>query len=558
MKSFKKVLALLIAFVFVTEVWTFEGAMDKVQAAEDEINTYRQMKIEEVSIRTTEGVDKNAIELGDEQVEVSVDLKVSVPEGWAVTWAEVEWYAVEDDDYYGSEYADYKVDEQPEDGMYSIDFKLHKYMRPDTYYLTGAYVQFTNIENEKKWCELDIYGPDEYKTATTDNPVVFESYLYTSDDDEYEDFEGVSYTGTADYTIVASTGKDNEPPMITDIKVVSTGALDNTMPAELDVTFKEDTSGVKAIMLMAGAEDGDEDFCFDTTEPEKYVGKHTITLKSDEEFLSYRGNGKYSLYSVYIEDFAGNYMEYYVEDDEDVLVGYGEIKNADGTYDEVVYKVDNIIYKVCNGHRYVEKVTKATTSKSGSVVRKCKYCDAVKEGSKTTINRIDKVKLSATNYVYNGKVRKPTVSVYDSKGNKISSSNYTVTYSSGCKNVGQYKVKIVFKNNYKGTVYKTFTIKPKGTSIAGTTAGDNKFTVKWKKQATQSSGYLIRYSTSSDFESYKTKTVSGKNSTQTTVKNLKSNKKYYIKVRTYKTVKIDGKSKKVYSSWSKWKSVKTK
>lgn len=42
--------------------------------------------------------------------------------------------------------------------------------------------------------------------------------------------------------------------------------------------------------------------------------------------------------------------------------------------------------------------------------------------------------------------------------------------------------------------------------------------------------------------------------TKNKVKKLKAKKKYYVRVRTYKTVK----GKKVYSSWSKVKSIKTK
>lgn len=556
MKVFKKLIAFVLMMTLVAEAWSFAGNAGTVEAAGNE-ELYKQMKIEEVSIRAAEGVDKNAIELADGQLEITVDVKVAVPEGWAVTLVEAEWYAVADEYYYDSAYASYEIAQQPEDSVYSIDYMLHKYMNPDTYYLTGVYVELTNKENEKNWCGLSTYCEDDV-LASEEKPVEFESFVYAEADEDFYEFDGMNYTGTADYTIATAGGKDYQAPVVTDVKVLSTGVLDDTKPVELSVTFEDDVSGVKYIELYAEADDGEESFVFETTELEKYVGTQTITMKSDETYLPYRGDGKFSLYYVYIEDFAGNYVEYYVEDDEAVLVGYGEILNEDGTYDEVTYKLDNILYKVCNGHRYVEKVTKATTSKNGSVSKKCKYCDAVKEGSKTTIYRIDKVKLAATSYVYNGKVRKPSVTVYDSKGNKIDNSNYTVTYPSGRKNVGQYKVKIVFKNNYKGTVYKTFTIKPKGTSITGTTAGDNKFTVKWTKQATQTSGYQVRYSTSSDFKSYKTKTVSGKDSTKTTVKNLKSNKKYYIKVRTYKTVKVNGESKKIYSGWSKWKSVKTK
>ena len=46
--------------------------------------------------------------------------------------------------------------------------------------------------------------------------------------------------------------------------------------------------------------------------------------------------------------------------------------------------------------------------------------------------------------------------------------------------------------------------------------------------------------------------------TGTAVSKLKAKKKYYVRVRTYKTVKIDGKNIKVYSSWSDVKTVTTK
>lgn len=46
----------------------------------------------------------------------------------------------------------------------------------------------------------------------------------------------------------------------------------------------------------------------------------------------------------------------------------------------------------------------------------------------------------------------------------------------------------------------------------------------------------------------------GEKTNKNKVKKLKAKKKYYVRVRTYKTVK----GKKVYSSWSKVKSIKTK
>ncbi|MGN0521626.1 MAG: leucine-rich repeat protein [Eubacterium sp.] len=164
------------------------------------------------------------------------------------------------------------------------------------------------------------------------------------------------------------------------------------------------------------------------------------------------------------------------------------------------------------------------------------------------------VSLSSTSYTYNGKVKKPTVTVKDSKGNKIASSNYTVSYSSGRKNVGTYTVTIKFKGNYGGTIKKTFTIKPKATTISSVTAKSKGFTVKWKKLTTQTTGYQIQYSTSRKFTNAKTVTVSKNSTTSKTISKLSAKKKYYVRVRTYKTV--DG--KKIYSAWSSAKSVTTK
>jgi len=203
-------------------------------------------------------------------------------------------------------------------------------------------------------------------------------------------------------------------------------------------------------------------------------------------------------------------------------------------------------------HKYKTKTTSATTRKNGSVVTKCSVCGYVSK--KTTIYYPKTIKLSKTSYTYNGKVQKPTVTVKDSKGKKIASSNYTVTYAKGRKTVSTYTVTIKFKGRYSGTVKKTFTIKPKAASISKLTAKSKGFTIKWKKQDAQTTGYQIQYSTSSKFKSAKTVTVSKNKTTSKTVSKLKAKKKYYVRVRTYKTVK----GKKYYSTWSKPKSVVTK
>lgn len=170
--------------------------------------------------------------------------------------------------------------------------------------------------------------------------------------------------------------------------------------------------------------------------------------------------------------------------------------------------------------------------------------------SVTTVYYPSSISLSKTSYTYDGKVKKPSVTVKNS-GKKVSSKYYTVSYSSGRKNVGTYTVTIKFKAPYNGTVKKTFTIKPKATTLSSVTAKSKGFTVKWKKQTTQTTGYQIQYSTSSSFKNPKTVTVTKNSTASKTISGLTSKKKYYVRVRTYKTVN----STKYYSSWSSKKSV---
>lgn len=109
-------------------------------------------------------------------------------------------------------------------------------------------------------------------------------------------------------------------------------------------------------------------------------------------------------------------------------------------------------------HTYKTTTTKATLKKNGSVVKKCTVCSKV--ASNKTIKYPKTIKLSATSYTYDGKAKKPTVTVKDLEGKTISSSNYTVSYASGRKNAGTYKVTVKMKGNYTGTKTLTYKIKP--------------------------------------------------------------------------------------------------
>lgn len=175
------------------------------------------------------------------------------------------------------------------------------------------------------------------------------------------------------------------------------------------------------------------------------------------------------------------------------------------------------------------------------------------------VKKVGTVALKTTVYTYNGKVKKPAVVAKNDKKKVISASDYTVKYAAGRKNVGKYSVTVTFKNGYKGKYTKTFTILPKGTKMSSVKAAKKAFTAKWTKQSVQTTGYQVQYSTSKNFKkSVKTATISKNKTVSKTVKKLSAKRTYYVRVRTYKTVKVNGKSVKLYSGWSKVKSVKTK
>ena len=96
--------------------------------------------------------------------------------------------------------------------------------------------------------------------------------------------------------------------------------------------------------------------------------------------------------------------------------------------------------------------------------------------------------------------------------------------------------------------------KPKSTNPKKVKAAKKAISVTWKKVGGVK-GYQIQIATDKKFKkNKKTVTVKKQKTTKTTVKKLKAKKKYYVRVRTYKIVN----GKKVYSAWSKVKSVKTK
>ncbi len=130
--------------------------------------------------------------------------------------------------------------------------------------------------------------------------------------------------------------------------------------------------------------------------------------------------------------------------------------------------------------------------------------------------------------------------------------DYTVSYSNS-KNIGTATVKIAGKGSYTGTITKTFKINPAKQEIQKLTAKSKAFFVDWA-QKESATGYEIQYATNSKFSGAKKVTVTNNKTDKKTISKLSGKKKYYVRVRSYKTVK----GKKYYGAWSSTKSVTTK
>ena len=202
---------------------------------------------------------------------------------------------------------------------------------------------------------------------------------------------------------------------------------------------------------------------------------------------------------------------------------------------------------------------KATFSAAGTKSYHCSVCNAVNTDSTVAIPKLT-AKLSATEYTHDGNVKAPVVTVKSGTKTLKKNADYTPTYASGRKNVGTYTVTVKMKGEeYSGSTTLSFKINPKGASIKTPVKGKQAVTVKWKAQTAKMSksritGYQILLATDSKFTKNKrTVNVKGYKTVSKKVTKLKGKKKYYIKIRTYKTVS----GTKYYSGWSKVKTVNT-
>ena len=172
---------------------------------------------------------------------------------------------------------------------------------------------------------------------------------------------------------------------------------------------------------------------------------------------------------------------------------------------------------------------------------------------KTANNDITKATVSGiSTKAFTGKAITQNVTVKVGSTVLKNGTDYTVSYSNN-KKVGKATVKITGKGKYGGVITKTFKINPAKQQIQKLTAKSKAFFVDWAQKGS-ATGYEIQYATNSKFTGAKKVTITNNKTDKTTVSKLSANKKYYVRVRSYTTVK----GTKYYGAWSATKTVTTK
>ena len=168
-------------------------------------------------------------------------------------------------------------------------------------------------------------------------------------------------------------------------------------------------------------------------------------------------------------------------------------------------------------------------------------------------NDISNASITIPSSVKIGKKNKPDIVVKIGDKELTQGTDYSISYQNN-KGIGTATVIITGIGNYHGTVTRCFDILPAGTKICKIKSKKKALMIQWKKGSGSVTGYEIQYADNKSFSKSKQKIIKKKKATKIKISALKRKKTYYIRIRTYKTVK----GKKYFSSWSKAVASKTK
>ena len=283
-----------------------------------------------------------------------------------------------------------------------------------------------------------------------------------------------------------------------------------------------------------------------------------------KDFLSADSVGLYDWYYGSTHNTSNaDYYEFYNNNEGSVPFDFGSV------YEDYYAGKGWIVSFYDEKHKYISSNSYVVGEKNynASLVSLPKGKVFIKVSSNTYLSTVDyyfrlgvksvkNAKVTAVgNKTYTGKAIKPSPAVKVDGVKLEKGTDYTISYSDN-KQIGTAKITITGKGKYKGSKTVTFKIIPKKTKVTSLTSPKvKKLKVKYKKVAGVT-GYQIKYSTSKKYtkKTTGTVTVKGAGKLSKTIGKLKKGKTYYVKVRTYKTVK----GTKYYSGYTAVKKVKIK
>lgn len=241
---------------------------------------------------------------------------------------------------------------------------------------------------------------------------------------------------------------------------------------------------------------------------------------------------------------------------------YPDVTVKDSKGNELIYGVDYTVSIKNNTKLGKGTLTVKFKGKySGSVTRSFEI--GLSAPSKINMTERNSTSLELHWYPVEG-ATEYRVYIYDKKKDKYvflkKLTDDTVVELDGLKSATTYKFRVRALSKKDGKTYKskytylTVTTRPVRAKIEKLTSTKAGAAVLIWNKVSRADGYQIKYSTSKKFTDKTTKNVTVEGKNKVTLKNLKSDKKYYIAVRAYKITN----GKKLYGAYSAVKSVKVK
>ena len=207
------------------------------------------------------------------------------------------------------------------------------------------------------------------------------------------------------------------------------------------------------------------------------------------------------------------------------------------------------VSKLTAGKKYYVRV------RSYTIVSGKRYNGAWSDTKSVTTAKYDIAKAKVAgikNKSFTGKNITQSITVTYSGKTLKNGTDYTVKYSSN-KNIGTAKVTITGKGSYGGVITKSFIINPAKQTIQKLMPVKKGFYIDYAQKGS-ATGYVISYAENISFSGAKTVKVTSNKTDKKTITNLKSQKTYFVRVRSYTATG----GKTYFGQWSDIAKVYTK